>query len=179
VFFNWVKAHVGKQGNEIADRLAWKAAMDDKEEIVSDKIPRKTIVTEEMENRITRWQEQWTSSTKGAVSKLFFPYIKERIKIMLPISAEFTATVTGHSLNGSYIHTFNIIPNSTCRCKLKEEQTINHTILNCTQLEYERRILRNAIVQTGDTWLPPFEQFTRKHMKTFTKFVTSTDFSAL
>jgi hypothetical protein len=33
---------------------------------------------------------------KGAVSKLFFPYINERIQTMLPISAEFTAMVTGH-----------------------------------------------------------------------------------
>jgi hypothetical protein len=75
--FNWVKAHVGIQGNENADRLAKKAAMDDKEEIVYGKIPRETIITEEIENRITRWQKQRTSSTKGAVSKLLFPYIKE------------------------------------------------------------------------------------------------------
>jgi ribonuclease HI len=30
VFFNWVKAHVGIQGNELADRLAKAAATDDK-----------------------------------------------------------------------------------------------------------------------------------------------------
>jgi hypothetical protein len=146
VFFDWVKAHVGIQGNEMADRLAKKVAMDDKGEIVYDKIPRETIITEEMENGITRWQEQWTSSTKGAVSKLFFPFIKERIKIMIPISAEFMAMVTGHGLTRSYLHSVKIIPNSTRPCRLKEEQTINHIILNCTQLENERRILRNAIV---------------------------------
>jgi len=28
--------------------------------------------------------------TKEAVSKLFFPYIKERMKTMIPISAEFS-----------------------------------------------------------------------------------------
>jgi len=33
---------------------------------------------------------------KGAVSKLFFPYIKDRMQTMIPISAEFKATVTGH-----------------------------------------------------------------------------------
>jgi hypothetical protein len=78
--------------------------VEDKEEIVYDKIPRETIITEEMHNGITRWQEHWTSTTKGAVSKLFFPHIKERINIMLPISAELTAMVTGHGLTRSYFH---------------------------------------------------------------------------
>jgi len=50
---------------------------------------------------ITKWQEQWTSSTKGAVSKLFFQSIRERMKTMPPISLEFTAIVTGHGLNRS------------------------------------------------------------------------------
>jgi len=119
------------------------------------------------------------SYTKGAGSKLFFPHIKERMKTMTPLSAEFMAMVTGHGLTGSYLHRFTIIPNSTCPCGLKEEQTFNHKILNCTQLENERRILRDAIVRTGDTWPPPFEQLARKHIKTFTKFVRSIDFSAL
>ena len=96
LFFNWVKAHVGIQGNEMADRLAKKAATEGIGEIVYDKIPRETIITEAKENGLTKWQEQWTSSTKGAVSKLFFPNIKDRMKTTIPISAEFTAMVTGH-----------------------------------------------------------------------------------
>ena len=146
MFFNWVKAHIGIQGNEMADRLAKKVATEDIGETVYDKKPRETIITEGKENRLTKWQEQWTSSTKGTVSKLFFPYIKERIKTKLPISAEFTATVTGHGLMRSYRHRFKFIPNSTFPCRVKEERTINPIILNCTQLENERRILRNAIV---------------------------------
>jgi hypothetical protein len=71
---------------------------------VYHKIPRETIITEQMENGIARWQEQWTSCTKGAVSKLFFPYITERINIMIAIAAQFTAMVTGHGLTRSYLH---------------------------------------------------------------------------
>jgi len=141
VFFNWVKAHVRIQGNETADRLAKKAVTDDTGELVYDKIPRETIITEGKENEITKWQEQWTSSTKGAVSKLFFPDIKDRMKTMIPFSAEFTAMVMGHGLTRLYLHRFKIIPNATCPCGLKEEQTINHIILNYTQLENERRVL--------------------------------------
>ena len=63
-----------------------------------DKLPRETIITEGKEIGLTKWQEQWTSSTKGAVSKLFCPSIRERMKTMLPMSLEFTGVVTGHGL---------------------------------------------------------------------------------
>jgi len=69
VLFNWVKAHVGIQGNEMEDRLEKKVATDDIGELVYDKIPRETIITEGKEKETTKWQEQWTSSTKGAVTK--------------------------------------------------------------------------------------------------------------
>jgi len=128
---------------------------------------------------LAKWQERWANSTKGAVSKLFFPNIKERMKTRIPISAEFTAMLTGHGLTRSYLHRFKFIPNSICSWRIKEEQTVNHIILKCTKLENERRFLRNIIVRTGATWSPPFEQLTRKHIKTFTNFVRSIDFSAL
>jgi hypothetical protein len=65
---------------------------------------------------------------------------------MLPISAKFTAIVMGHGLTRPHLHKFKIIPTSTCPYRLKEEETTDHIILNCKQLENERRILRNAIV---------------------------------
>jgi len=167
------------KGNEMADRLAKKVATEDIGEIIYDKITRETIITEGKENGLAKWQEQWASSTKGAVSKLFFPNIKERMKTRIPISSEFMATVMGHGLTRSYLHRFKFIPNSTCSCRIKEEQIVNHIILKCTKLENERRFLRNTIVRTGETWPPPFEQLTRKHIKTFMNFVTSIDFRAL
>ena len=94
------------QGNEMADRLAKKAATDDIGELVCDKIPRETIITEGKEKGMTKWQKHWT--------KLFFPYIKERMKTMIPISAEFVAMITGHVLTRSYFHRFKIIPNPMC-----------------------------------------------------------------
>jgi len=133
--------HTHTHPNEMADRLAKKAAMEVIGEIIYDKIPRETIITEGKENGLTKWQEQWASCTKGAVSKLFFSNIKERMKTR---SSEFTAMVTGHGLTRSYLLRFKFIPNSTCPCRIKGEQTVNHIILNCTQLENERRFLRNT-----------------------------------
>jgi hypothetical protein len=104
---NWVKAHVGVQGNEMADRLAKKAATENIGEIGYGKTASETVITEVKENGLTKWQ--WISSTKGALSKLFLPCIKERIKTTIPISAEIKANVTGHGLTRSDLHIFKII----------------------------------------------------------------------
>jgi len=98
VLFNWVKAHASIKGNEMADRLAKAAATEDIGVLVYNKIPKQTLITEGKEKEITKWQEQWTSCTKGAVRKLFFANIKERMETTIPISAEFTAMVMGHGL---------------------------------------------------------------------------------
>ena len=63
------EAHTGIHGNETADRLATEGTG----EIVYDKKPRETIITEG-KMLLTKWQDQWTGSTK-VLSKLFFPYI--------------------------------------------------------------------------------------------------------
>ena len=99
VFCYWVKAHVGIQRNEMADRLAKKAATYDKGEIMYDKIPRETIVAEGKGNRITKYQEQWTSDTNGEVSKLFFPYVKERMKTMITYLSRVYGCGNGSRLN--------------------------------------------------------------------------------
>jgi len=53
-----VKAHVGIKGNEMADRLAKNATTVDIGEIIYNKIPRETIITEGKEKGLAKWQEQ-------------------------------------------------------------------------------------------------------------------------
>jgi ribonuclease HI len=49
IHFGWVKGHAGIEGNELVDRLAKEAAVEDGP-IVYDKIPREVIITWEKEN---------------------------------------------------------------------------------------------------------------------------------
>ena len=62
-----MKAHIGIEGNELADKLAKEAAEDDGElNIVYNRIPITTIATELKKKVITKWQRQWESTEKGA-----------------------------------------------------------------------------------------------------------------
>ncbi|PSN57860.1 hypothetical protein C0J52_05670 [Blattella germanica] len=162
----------------MADRLAKKAAVEEGE-IVFHKIPRDIIVSEEKIKSLQRWQLQWNESTKGPITRLFFPTIKERLKIKVPIGVEYTAMVTGHGLTRSYLHRFKLIPDPLCSCNLREDQTIHHIILNCTHLEHERRTLRSELRLRGQAWPPLFEHLTTKYLKNFNKFINSIDFSKL
>ena len=74
--FDWVKGHAGKEGNELVDRLAKEAAVEDGP-VVYDRMSREVIITREEENGLHMWQLQWTNTGKGAVTKAFFSISEE------------------------------------------------------------------------------------------------------
>jgi len=76
--YTWIKAHVGYYGNEIADKLAKEAARNS--DICYSKIPKSEIDHQEREKGREEWQQQWDHTTKGSVTKEFFPNIKDRLK---------------------------------------------------------------------------------------------------
>jgi len=49
--------------------------------ICYNKIPKSEIEHQEREKRIEKWQQQWDNTTKGLVTKEFFPNIKDRLKM--------------------------------------------------------------------------------------------------
>jgi len=76
VSFGRVKGHARLGGNELVERLAKEAAVEDGP-LVYDKIPREVIVTRQKENGLRTWEQQWTNTRKGAVTKPFFPVSEE------------------------------------------------------------------------------------------------------
>jgi len=74
----WIKVHAENFGNELADRLVKEAVRNS--DICYNRIPKSEIEHQEREKSIEKWQQQWDNSTKGSVTKVFFPYNKDRLK---------------------------------------------------------------------------------------------------
>ena len=172
IHFSWVKAHIGIAGNEMADNLAKQAANNQNIEIIFSKIPKSTIVTEIEELGMQQWQARWNETTNGATTKSFFPSIKERLKIALPPTPEFTAFITGHGRTRSYLHRFHIIDDPTCTCG-RGQQTVNHLIYECADTSQQRTSLIREVRKNRGDWPVTCEQLTRYYIKPFNKFVKS------
>ena len=61
------------------------------------------MLSELEEKSVEKWQREWTQSTKGRTTKEFFPEVRERLKMKLNITQNFTTMVTGHGKTKAYL----------------------------------------------------------------------------
>jgi hypothetical protein len=166
--FHWVKAHAGHHSNELADQLAKEAASSTENEIYK-KIPKSTVIRELNEGCLIKWQSEWDKTTKGQITKDFFPVTQDRLKMKIQITPIFTKMITGHGNLESYLYKFNIIESSTCPCGTTE-QTIDHLIFQCELLGKERDKLISGVSKT-DNWPQSKNRLMRDHFQSFYKFI--------
>jgi len=77
------KAHVGTLGNELADTLAKKAATNESLTADYNRIPKSVVMRELEEESVKKWQRNWTQTTKGSITKEYFPNVEERLKMKI------------------------------------------------------------------------------------------------
>ena len=150
VEFRWIKAHAGHRGNEMADQQAKEAARNKNIEECYNKIPKSVVMSELKEQSVIQWQREWVETTKGAITKAFFPKIEDRIKFRINLTPNFTAIVTGHGNIKAYLYKYKIIDDPTCPCR-KGPHTVQHIIFDCPLLEKEREKLKLIVTRT-ENW---------------------------
>jgi len=74
-------------GNELADHLAKSAARDGRLQVCYDRMPKSNVLRAREEVSVTQWEREWQSTPKGEVTKSFFPTVKERMKVYIPLTS--------------------------------------------------------------------------------------------
>jgi ribonuclease HI len=134
IAIRWVKAHAGTSGNEMADSLAKKATTKGTITESYTKIPKSVLLRQLEEESARKWQECWTQTTNGNMTKEYFPDVKGRLKMKLIPTGNLTIILTGHGNIKAYLHRFHIIDEQMCPCG-DGDQTIDHIIYDCPRLK--------------------------------------------
>ena len=136
ITLRWVKAHAIMEVNELADRLAKKAAMKGTIAENYTRIPKSVVLRQLEEGSAVKWQTSWTQTTKGSTMKEYFPDIEGRLKMKLYHTGNLTSIQTGNGNIKAYLHRFHISEDPMCPCG-KGEKTTEHIICDCEKLKKE------------------------------------------
>jgi len=114
---------------------------------------------------------EWDRSTKGQITKQYFPNIADILKIKLNLTHNFTLMVIGHGKINSYLHRFKISETPLCPCG-NQDQTTDHLLFECDLLQTERENLLTTIQKT-DVWPTSKSDLIKKNFRAFIQFTNA------
>lgn len=133
VNIGWIKAHMGLEGNERADRLAKSVILDNLFDTVLD-IPFPISYVKYHLNKISlkEWQTNWELSTKGRDTYNIIRHVNTDFICNTQISLYYA---TGHGSFPAYLYKINKRPDNNCICG--REGTVVHYIYgNCPLMKF-------------------------------------------
>ena len=151
VRLTWIKAHIGLDGNELADEYAKLGTVDLTTQI-NTHTTYKEIRAATREYVYHKWREKWKALKKCRMTKLFYDGPDRRVgKVVARLSRNdmtlFIHAITGHN-NLNYMNSI-IIPDYTPLCRFceEEDETFDHLYTDCPVFWRERREIKGA--ETG------------------------------
>ena len=137
VCLTWIKAHIGLDGNELADEYAKLGTVDETTQIETQtQTTGKDIKTATREYVYHNWKEKWKSLKKCRMTKVFYDGPNHRVgKVVSRLSRKdmtlFIHAITGHN-NLNYMNSI-IIPDYTPLCRFCEEkeESFQHLYEEC------------------------------------------------
>ena len=136
-----------------------------------NKIPKSEVMGELNELSVKKWQSEWERSSKGALTKLFFPKRDDGLKLRINATPNFTVLVTGHGNIKTYLYKYKIVESPMCSCK-KDEQSVDHILCDCKFLEYKRDKLKAAATRS-ENWPLSKDKLSTKFYKNFKEFTNN------
>jgi len=79
------------------------------------------------EQSVKEWQNEWERSSKGVITKSFFPKIADRLKLRIIITPNFTTIVNGHGNMKTCLYKYKIIESPMCSCD-EGEKSVDHIL---------------------------------------------------
>lgn len=170
VELEWIRGHMGIKGNEIADKVT-KEYAESQRSLDYDLLPISAIKAELRHKTYDEWNKRWIESTKGSITRLYFPTINDRLKCHdLKINYKLTQFLTGHGKFRAYCYRFKIITSSMCECKKSEETPEHIIIIDCEKYLDQRQPLVNEAHHLGLGW-PTTLQIIIKYKKLSNEFL--------
>jgi len=138
----------------------------------------KSVVKSELETTsVAKWQREWDLTTKGQITKAYFPVVAQRLNMKINLTRNFTTMVTDNGNINSYMYRFKISDTPKCPCG-NMAQIIDHLLFECDLLKKERDNLISAVSKPVG-WPINKHTLMSKHYRSFLRFTNQISFDKL